>query len=81
MKTQWHGWHLSAVENHMEVERLGSVMPGPVENPWVDRPASFKAAGPAHFTIAFPSFAEAQDYLDGAGNRAPKRDWAQELYA
>lgn len=80
MTTQWHGWHLSRVEDHQEVERLGSIHPEPVEMiGW--EPPGYTAAGIYHRLKRFRIFDEARGYLDGRGNRAPvsRVAWEQEL--
>lgn len=76
---QWHGWHLSRVEGHQEVERLGSIHPEPVEMiGW--EPPGYTAAGVYHRLKRFRTFSAAQAYLTDIGNRAAVVRWDRELY-
>jgi hypothetical protein len=81
MMTQWHGWHLCAVEDNIEMQRLGSIHPEPIEM-WGDQPTEYAAAGVYHRPAAFWTFEEAQQYLDGRRNRPPvsAAAWSWELY-
>lgn len=76
----WNGWHLVRVQDHQEVERLGSIHPEPIDE-WGDPTTEYAAAGVYHRAAAFFSFREARGYLDGRGNRAPvsRVAWEQEL--
>ena len=77
--TSWHGPHLSVVERHQEVERLGSIR---AMDQASNRPVEWLACGVYHRLASFWSFGEAQAYLDGRGNRAPvsAEAWSAELY-
>lgn len=79
--TLWHGWHLSEVTNHTETCRLGAVCPEPVQS-CGDPPSEYVASGVYHRPARFWTFAEAQAYLDGRGNRRSVGGevWAAELY-
>lgn len=79
MSTQWHGWHLCQVEDHQEVQRLGSIRA--LDFTRQARPITeFEAAGLYHRPASFWSFGEAQAYLESPGNQPPLRAWQEARY-
>ena len=73
-RRQWHGPHLVLVRDNIEVARLGSIAAEPV-----DPPMAYQAAGVCHRLVVVNWFGEAQDYLEGPGNRAPVLEYEKEL--